>query len=142
MLTGLAVLLFKVMLVGSIVVFVRSERRRRACQVVGTIAGAMRQNLPLGEALAEASAGDQKVGDILAAVAAGVNAGLPLSEAIRQAYPNCPAFIPASIAAGESVHQARGRLWPSSGNCWPATAARKCSTPCTRSTRWLSWRGC
>lgn len=86
--------------------FILVARNSRALYVFSTIGSAMRQNLPLSMAL-ETSAGANidKRSRILRAIAKYLSYGHPLSDAINQGFPKCPAHALGMIRAAEKVNQ-------------------------------------
>ena len=100
-------LVFVVALVGLILQYMLATRRSVAAGVLSTISAAMRQDLPLYDALRAASDGrTDKVAWALRRIAACLAQGASLTTAIRQGYPACPGHALGAIEAAERV----GRL--------------------------------
>ncbi len=84
--------------------YLLAAREALAMNVFSTLAGAMRQNMPLHTALvAEAQIHSGKYGRILGHIAEGIEQGLPLSRAVKEGYPGCPGFAAAALSAGERL---------------------------------------
>ncbi len=102
----LPTILFLALVTGAVITFLLAGRRARLVQVISTLSGAMRQNLPLYEGLMQdAKAGDLKTSLILWNIAECLQEGMPLSHAIRMGYPKCPGYVPAAIEAAEAINQ-------------------------------------
>jgi type IV pilus assembly protein PilC len=81
-------------------------RDARATHVFSVLCSAMRQHLSLTTALeVDAAATKGKLKIILRRINAWLTQGLPLSEALRKGYPQCPGFALAQVSAAEDVHQ-------------------------------------
>ncbi len=102
----LPALLLLILLTVMILRCVSMGRHAVAQQVLSTIAAAVRQDLPLPQALASAAGGRTgKAADILRNLAEGIASGCPLGHAIRVGYRACPGHALAMIDAGERVGQ-------------------------------------
>lgn len=99
-------LLLWLMAASLIVEYLLISRHALAVHVLSTVAAAMRQQLPLPTALEFAARGQKgKWEAIPRRLARWLAQGLPLSEALRLAYPQCPPAAVAMIAAAEPIHQ-------------------------------------
>lgn len=75
-------------------------------QLFTTMGSAIRQSLPLPEALAVEAVGMRgKPGRIFRSISYRLAQGLPLSEALRMGYRACPGYALAMITAAEKIHQ-------------------------------------
>ena len=74
--------------------------------IFSTIGAAMRQNLPLTDALEfEARAHTGKRMRILQSIGNWISQGYPLSESLRRGYSRCPGHALAMVTVAERVHQ-------------------------------------
>ena len=74
--------------------------------VFSTIGSSMRQNLPLATALAMEAAGQHgKRRQIMSRVYRWLSEGLPLSQAIRRGFGQCPGYALGMVAAAERIGQ-------------------------------------
>ncbi len=93
-------------IIASPIIYATVSRRTMVMHVFSTIGSIMRQNLPLTMALDCAAAGRQDtIGCILRRVKSWLVKGYPLTEAVRQGYPECPARVLALLSAGEQIGQ-------------------------------------
>ncbi|MBN2212463.1 MAG: type II secretion system F family protein [Sedimentisphaerales bacterium] len=85
--------------------FAPISKRNTTLTVLSTISAAMRQNLPLSEALYAAGEREDAPGRILRDIAYWLSQGYSLSDALRQGYPRCPSDALALITLAERVNQ-------------------------------------
>ncbi|HNQ21542.1 MAG TPA: type II secretion system F family protein [Phycisphaerae bacterium] len=89
----------------------RGKRARRTVELqtlLGQVGVAVRLNLPLPTALRAAAAGElPRVSRMLKDMATLLEAGCPLSEALRLGVPGCPLLLPALVRRGEECGQLR-----------------------------------
>lgn len=98
--------MFLLLLVGTNVGFILASRRAVAHYVLSTLAGAMRQNLPLADSLNAAAAGaNDKRSRILRRIARRLEEGMPVSMALKWGYFACPGHAIGALAAAERVGQ-------------------------------------
>jgi type IV pilus assembly protein PilC len=82
------------------------RRRTISRVVISQLASVLRQNLPLATALALAADSEQGWARIhLHRIARLLGRGLPLSEAVRRGYRDCPSLVLSLIVAGERAGQ-------------------------------------
>jgi len=83
-----------------------SSRRATNATVIGTIGSAMRQNLPLADALDSAGKGGvDKASEVMRRVAELLRKGMPVSEALRTAYKACDGHAVSFISSAERTSQ-------------------------------------
>ncbi len=93
-------------IIASPIIYAAVSRRTMVMHVFSTIGSIMRQNLPLTMALDCAVSGRQdSVACVLRRVKSWLMKGYPLTEAVRQGYPECPARVLALLSAGERMDQ-------------------------------------
>jgi type II secretory pathway component PulF len=98
--------LLALVLFATIVRYLLISRDARTVHLFTTLGAAIRQSLPLTTALdAEGGAMMGKVQRIFIRVSKWLAEGLPLSEAIRRGYPECPGYALGQIEAAEKTHQ-------------------------------------
>ncbi len=95
-----------VAIISSVVAYGASSRKTVAVQVVSTLAGSMKQNLPLPMALDCAASGrDDATARTFRNIKKWLVQGLPLAESIRRGYPQCPSRTLAMLTVGERLGQ-------------------------------------
>lgn len=98
--------IFMVLATGAIFRFLLQSQRAITVDVISTIGAAIRQNMSLPRALRhEAAFTGGRRSRCLSGIALQLEAGQPLSEAMRRGFPSCPGHALALIAAAERVHQ-------------------------------------
>lgn len=95
-----------VAVIASLIGYGISSRRTVALQVISTLGGSIKQNLPLPMALDCAAAGrDDTTARTLRRIKKWLVQGYPLVESMRRGYPQCRAQTLALLAAGERFGQ-------------------------------------
>ena len=104
--SGMVGILFLLIFIAMVVRYGIRTREAVAFTVLSTIGAGIRQNLPLPGCLQAAAIGrNDKAARIMNALADRLSEGLRLSEALDLAYPRCPSFARAAIAAAEPCGQ-------------------------------------
>jgi type II secretory pathway component PulF len=103
---GVMGVLFWFLVAGLVVRYLLIARQNTAMDIVSTIGTAMRQQLPLPQVLeAQSRVQSGYAGAAVANIAKLLSQGMPLSDAIRQGYRQCPGFVVSLISAAEKIHQ-------------------------------------
>ncbi|HUT57462.1 MAG TPA: type II secretion system F family protein [Phycisphaerae bacterium] len=98
--------IFMVLATGAIFRYLLQSQRAITVDVISTIGAAIRQKMPLPQALRhEAAYAAGRRSRYLTGIAQRLETGQSLSEAIRLGFPSCPGHALALIAAAERVHQ-------------------------------------
>ena len=103
---SLYLLLLVPILIVAIIQCKGAQRYSILLEVIDTIGTAIRQNMPLSMALNTAAGQRQdKAANLLRITSEWLSQGYHLSDALKLAYPKCPADVVAAVAAGEKTNQ-------------------------------------
>ena len=105
-LAGPAGFLLGLVLFAVIFRYILIARDTVSTHLFSTLGAALRQNLPLATTLeTEAEAVHGRTHLMFRRVAGWLEAGLPLSEALRSGYPQCPGYALGLVTSAEKIHQ-------------------------------------
>jgi type II secretory pathway component PulF len=103
---GIYSLVLRAAFVVAMILWALTGRRVRAARIVSTLSSSMRNNLPLHLALPAAVQGrTDKEAFIIRQIGKAIEMGLPLDQALRQAYPACPGDVLGTVEAAQRAGQ-------------------------------------